>query len=90
MASRTVLLLLLAVICTGFAAGEIPADCCLQVVNKHVPAKFIQSYFIQESGKGCSIPATVFTTKNGNALCVPHPDGHPWVQRVIKIIDQRN
>uniref|UniRef100_A0A3B3ZPY6 Chemokine interleukin-8-like domain-containing protein n=1 Tax=Periophthalmus magnuspinnatus TaxID=409849 RepID=A0A3B3ZPY6_9GOBI len=78
-----VLLLLL------FAAlSGVPQDCCLSVAQKRLPAKQVQSYKVQEAGKGCDISATVVQVK-GRMLCLPHPEGQQWVQKLMRIVDQR-
>uniref|UniRef100_A0AAV2MTI6 Chemokine interleukin-8-like domain-containing protein n=1 Tax=Knipowitschia caucasica TaxID=637954 RepID=A0AAV2MTI6_KNICA len=79
------LLLLSAALCTA----EIPVDCCLAVSKKrHLPGKLIQRYELQEAGSGCDISATVVHTIKGRQLCLPHPEGHPWVQKLLRIVDQ--
>ncbi|KAK2901636.1 hypothetical protein Q8A73_011382 [Channa argus] len=59
MASRVAALLLLGFVCTGFVAAEVAVDCCLMVVDKHLPLQVLAGYTIQEAGKGCEISATV-------------------------------
>uniref|UniRef100_A0A3B3E187 Chemokine interleukin-8-like domain-containing protein n=1 Tax=Oryzias melastigma TaxID=30732 RepID=A0A3B3E187_ORYME len=71
-----------------FKCSEVLKDCCLSVSKNRVPAKFVVSYYIQEAGKGCNLSATVFETKGGRRLCIVHPDGFPWVQKVISIVDK--
>lgn len=39
-------------------AAEIVVDCCLTVAEKRMPLRIVQSYTIQEAGKGCEISAT--------------------------------
>ncbi|XP_031161814.1 C-C motif chemokine 19-like isoform X2 [Sander lucioperca] len=89
MASRIAVLLLLGVICVGFASAEIVMDCCLKVAEKPLPLTILQSYTIQEAGKGCEISATAFITKVGRILCVSHPRDKPWVRSHIKHLDQK-
>ncbi|XP_023121539.1 C-C motif chemokine 21-like [Amphiprion ocellaris] len=89
MASKVAALLLLGIICFGFAAADVPADCCLKTSDKHFPAKLISSYKLQDAGKGCDIKATVVITKAGRQLCLVHSDGNPWVQRVLHAVDKR-
>ncbi|XP_059192473.1 C-C motif chemokine 21-like [Centropristis striata] len=89
MASRTALLLLLGVICLGFATAEVPVDCCLKVTEKRFPLQLILSYTVQEAGKGCDLSATAFLTKQGRRLCVSHPNDQAWVQSHITHIDRR-
>ncbi|XP_034397716.1 C-C motif chemokine 13-like [Cyclopterus lumpus] len=89
MASTTAaLLLLLGVLCVGFASAEIAVDCCLTVSKKPMPLQRLQSYTLQEAGKGCQISATGFITKLGRTLCVSHPDDAKWVRRYIKHLDE--
>ncbi|XP_029916390.1 C-C motif chemokine 21-like [Myripristis murdjan] len=84
MAARVALLLLLAVICIGFAAAEIPADCCLSVTDKRIPRNLVESFEVQEAGQGCDISATLFITKKvGKRLCAPHPSLSKWVRDLI-------
>ncbi|XP_056150275.1 C-C motif chemokine 19b [Lampris incognitus] len=83
MASRVAALLLLAVICIGFAESEILVDCCMSVTDKPVRRSHITSFHIQE-GMGCSINATVLVTKIGRSLCVPHPNKSEWVKKLIR------
>ncbi|KAM7391108.1 hypothetical protein PAMP_021824 [Pampus punctatissimus] len=90
MASRVAVLLLLGVICIGFAAGEIVVDCCLSTSNKHLPHSVLISYIIQEAGKGCDISATIFTTKKGRRLCVPPASQETWVQDRITFLDKKS
>ncbi|XP_070690437.1 C-C motif chemokine 13-like [Pempheris klunzingeri] len=90
MASRVAALLLLGVvICAEFAAAEIAVDCCLSVGVKRLPLQNLESYSIQEAGKGCDIRATRFITKVGRILCVSHPDDLPWVRNHIKHLDAK-
>ncbi|XP_068577048.1 C-C motif chemokine 19-like isoform X1 [Cebidichthys violaceus] len=89
MASTTALLLLLGVLCVGFASAEIVVDCCLTIAEKPMPLKIIQSYTIQEAGKGCGISATGFITKLGRTLCVSHPNDKQWVRTYIKYLDEK-
>ncbi|XP_040899093.1 C-C motif chemokine 19-like [Toxotes jaculatrix] len=89
MASRVAALLLLGVLCVGFAAGEIAMDCCLNAVDKFLPLIMIADYSIQEAGKGCEISATAFITKSGRTLCVVHPSERPWVQKHIAHLDSK-
>ncbi|KAJ0019666.1 hypothetical protein NQD34_007235, partial [Periophthalmus magnuspinnatus] len=42
-----------------WCAAGVPQDCCLSVAQKRLPAKQVQSYKVQEAGKGCDISATV-------------------------------
>ncbi|XP_068455041.1 C-C motif chemokine 13-like [Clinocottus analis] len=89
MASTTAALLLLGVLCVGFASAEIAVDCCLTVSEKPVPLQRLQSYTLQEAGKGCQISATGFITKLGRTLCVSHPNDKAWVKSYIKHLDER-
>ncbi|KAJ4941971.1 hypothetical protein JOQ06_011842 [Pogonophryne albipinna] len=82
MASRIALLLLLGVICVGFASAQIAQDCCIKVAEKRLPLQILKSYTIQDAGQGCSISATVFVSKVGKTLCVPHPNDKAWVKSV--------
>ncbi|XP_040011915.1 C-C motif chemokine 20-like [Xiphias gladius] len=90
MASRVAALLLLGVICAGFAAAEIAVDCCLSTTDRFLPLIKIASYTIQEAGRGCDISATVFITKAGKTLCVVHPSERAWVKSHIKLLDKRS
>ncbi|KAM7415621.1 hypothetical protein PAMA_017919 [Pampus argenteus] len=87
MASRVAVLLLLGVICIGFAAGEIAVDCCLVTSNKHLPRSALKSYIIQEAGEGCDISATIFITKKSKRLCLPPASQETWVQNHINFLD---
>ncbi|KAM4577041.1 C-C motif chemokine 21-like [Odontesthes bonariensis] len=89
MASRVAALLLLGIICFMFAAAEVPLDCCLKVSQRRLQSKNIVSYSVQDAGKGCDISATVFVNKLGKSLCVVHPQGNPWVQNIINILDKK-
>ncbi|XP_034728826.1 C-C motif chemokine 19-like [Etheostoma cragini] len=89
MASRIAVLLLLGVICVGFASAEIVVDCCLTVAEKPLPLTIIHSYTIQERGKGCEISATAFITKVGRILCVSHPRDKAWVRSHINYLDKK-
>ncbi|XP_029296046.1 C-C motif chemokine 19-like [Cottoperca gobio] len=89
MASRIAVLLLLGVVCVGFATAQMLLDCCLNVSNKPVPLQILQSYNIQEAGDGCKIGATTFLTKVGRTLCVSHPLDKAWVRKYIKHLDER-
>ncbi|XP_075961169.1 C-C motif chemokine 19-like [Anarhichas minor] len=82
MASTTALLLLLGVLCVGFASADIMSQCCMRVTGKPMPLRVIQSYTIQEAGKGCPIRAALFITKSGRTLCVSHPNDKQWVRSV--------
>ncbi|XP_049907199.1 C-C motif chemokine 19-like [Epinephelus moara] len=89
MASRIAALLLLGVICIGFARAQVVVDCCLSVAEKPLPLQIIVSYNIQEAGRGCDISATAFITKVGRQLCVSHPKDKPWVRNHIKYLDDK-
>ncbi|KAK2838046.1 hypothetical protein Q5P01_015258 [Channa striata] len=89
MASRVAALLLLGIVCTGFVAAEVAVDCCLMVVDKHLPLHILASYSIQEAGKGCEISATVFITKAGRTLCVVHPSERQWVKSHVKYLENK-
>nr|XP_020450727.1 C-C motif chemokine 20-like [Monopterus albus] len=89
MASRVAALLLLGIICTGFAAAEIVLDCCLDTTKKFLPRHILVGYSIQEAGKGCDISATAFITRAGKKLCVVHPSKGEWVQRHITFLDNK-
>ncbi|XP_035514619.1 C-C motif chemokine 19-like [Morone saxatilis] len=89
MASRVAALLLLGVLCVGFASGEIAVDCCLSASSKRLPLKIIESYTIQDAGKGCDVKATRFLTIAGRTLCVSHPDDAEWVRKHIAALEKR-
>ncbi|XP_026177474.1 C-C motif chemokine 20-like [Mastacembelus armatus] len=89
MASRVAALLLLGLICTGFAAAEIVVDCCLKTTNKKLPLQIIVGYSIQEAGKGCDISATAFLTKNRRTLCVVHPSEEEWVKSHVAYLENK-
>ncbi|TKS77906.1 C-C motif chemokine 19 [Collichthys lucidus] len=89
MASRVSALLLLGVICVGFAAAEIAKDCCLLTSPKHLPLNILVGYKIQEAGQGCLINATVFFTKGGRTLCVSHPSEQAWVRKRIEHLKKK-
>ncbi|XP_034027067.1 C-C motif chemokine 20-like [Thalassophryne amazonica] len=88
MASPLSAVLLLVIICAASAAAKVPADCCLQVSDKHLPPKAVAAYFLQEPGHGCSIRAAVLITKAGRKLCVPHPSDRKWVSRIVSLLDK--
>ncbi|XP_022609477.1 C-C motif chemokine 24-like [Seriola dumerili] len=87
MASRVAALLLLSIICTEFAAAEVPVDCCKKASKTLIPKKIIESYTILEAGQGCDISATVFITKGGKRLCAVHPSVEGWVRSHINFLD---
>ncbi|XP_076587583.1 C-C motif chemokine 20-like [Chaetodon auriga] len=89
MASRVTALLLLGVVCFGFAAAEIVVDCCLRTTDKRLPLQILDSYIIQDAGKGCDISATAFITKVGKKLCVSHHSKLAWVKNYINILDKK-
>ncbi|XP_069379410.1 C-C motif chemokine 20-like [Paralichthys olivaceus] len=94
MASRlAAALLLLGVICTGFAGAEVVVDCCLSTTDKIFPLIRIESYVLQEAGNGCDISATVFITKNEKTLCIIHPKDSnkktKWVKSHIEHLNNR-
>ncbi|XP_037338302.2 C-C motif chemokine 19-like [Pungitius pungitius] len=89
MASSTAALLLLGLLCVGFASAEMMVDCCLTVAEKPMPLHLLQSYTIQEAGNGCRISATGFITKLGKTLCVSHPNNKLWVRKYIKYLDEK-
>ncbi|XP_073323155.1 C-C motif chemokine 24-like [Pagrus major] len=89
MASRVAALLLLGVICVGFASGQTAVDCCLTTVDKFLPLSRINGYIIQEAGNGCDKSATVFTTKTGRILCVSHPSKLQWVRSHIESLEAK-
>ncbi|XP_054467497.1 eotaxin-like [Anoplopoma fimbria] len=88
MSSTTAALLLLGVLCVSFASAEIAVDCCLTVTERRMPLNILQSYTLQEAGKGCKISATGFITKVGKTLCVSHPNDKQWVKVYIKHLDE--
>ncbi|XP_020794060.1 C-C motif chemokine 19-like [Boleophthalmus pectinirostris] len=82
--------MLLVLLCAALCSAEVPQDCCLSVAQQRpLPARLIHSYKLQEAGRGCAINATVVQMKAGRRLCLPHPEGHPWVQRLMRVVDQR-
>uniref|UniRef100_A0A3Q3WMN4 Chemokine interleukin-8-like domain-containing protein n=1 Tax=Mola mola TaxID=94237 RepID=A0A3Q3WMN4_MOLML len=87
MASR-VAALLVGLICVGFAAAQIVLDCCKDKSERPFPIHLIQSYTIQEAGKGCDKSATVLQA--GRQLCVSHPSEQAWVQKHINAVEKRN
>ncbi|XP_044053281.1 C-C motif chemokine 20-like isoform X2 [Siniperca chuatsi] len=89
MASRVTALLLLGVICVGFATAEIAVDCCLTIGEKRLPLHILVSYTIQEAGQGCEISATAFITKVGRTLCVSHPSKQAWVKAHIDFLEKK-
>ncbi|MEQ2307631.1 hypothetical protein AMECASPLE_020300 [Ameca splendens] len=90
MASKVAALLFLGLICFQFATAQIVMDCCLSVSEKRLNLKNLVSYSIKRAGMGCDISATVFVNKKGMKLCVVPPEGNPWVQNLIKILDKRH
>ncbi|KAI3372517.1 hypothetical protein L3Q82_022996 [Scortum barcoo] len=50
MASRVAALLLLGIICVGFASAEIAVDCCLLSTDKYLPRQVIVSYNVPYKG----------------------------------------
>ncbi|XP_029367203.1 C-C motif chemokine 19-like [Echeneis naucrates] len=90
MASRVAALLLLGIICTGFAAAELAQDCCKETTTKFVPKKMLESYTIQTAGQGCSISATVFKTKKGRKLCLVPASEQDWIQNHIEFLKMKN
>ncbi|XP_071337801.1 C-C motif chemokine 21-like [Trachinotus anak] len=89
MASRVAALLLLGIICAGFAAAEIAVDCCKKTTDAFLPRKLLESYTVQEAGHGCAISATVFYTKGGKKLCVVHPSQQNWVKSHIEFLNNK-
>ncbi|XP_062273020.1 C-C motif chemokine 21-like [Scomber scombrus] len=89
MASRIAALLLLGVICLGFASGQVAIDCCLSTSNKHFPHQIVKSYIIQEAGKGCEISATILKSQRGKNICAPEASKAQWVQDIINHVDKR-
>uniref|UniRef100_UPI0037E92E5A C-C motif chemokine 19-like n=1 Tax=Semicossyphus pulcher TaxID=241346 RepID=UPI0037E92E5A len=90
MASRIAALLLLGVVCLGFATAEVLVDCCLETTDKRVPLKIIDRHIVQEAGQGCDIGATAFITKIGKILCISHPSQEEWVRNYIKYLERNN
>ncbi|KAK7906902.1 hypothetical protein WMY93_015514 [Mugilogobius chulae] len=80
--------LLLLLLCAASCTAAVPQDCCLSVAQQRLPANRIQSYKVQEAGKGCHISATGPHSWS-KRLCLPHPEGLPWLQKVLKIVEQR-
>ncbi|CAN9512908.1 unnamed protein product [Ophioblennius macclurei] len=89
MASRLSALLLLGIICLGFATGNAISDCCLSAVDKRVPPSLVQSYSLQRAGHGCGISATVIITKARKELCLLHPDDSSKVRKLLEALDKR-
>ncbi|XP_060928034.1 C-C motif chemokine 20-like [Limanda limanda] len=92
MASRlAAALLLLGLMCTGFARAEVAVDCCLKTTDKFFPLIRISTYKLQIAGEGCDISATVFITKTANTICIVHPSEplkkNKWVKAHIKHLD---
>ncbi|XP_034452112.1 C-C motif chemokine 20-like [Hippoglossus hippoglossus] len=93
MASRlAAALLVLGLICTGFAGAEVAVDCCLSTTDKFFPLIRISTYTLQQAGEGCDISATVFITKTKNTICIVHPsESHKknkWVKAHIEHLDK--
>lgn len=83
--------LLLLLLCATLSTAEVPVDCCLKVANQRLPLKIVESYTLQEAWRGCKISATVIIVKGGRGkkLCLPHPEEHSWVKRLLKMVDQK-
>ncbi|XP_075903348.1 uncharacterized protein LOC142902300 [Nelusetta ayraudi] len=85
MASRVAALLLLGVVCVELVSAQRLLDCCKSASTKSFPAQAVQSYIIQDEGRGCDIKATVGNKK----LCVSHPDDQEWVRDLINLVNNR-
>ncbi|TSV94919.1 SEC14-like protein 2 [Bagarius yarrelli] len=77
---------------TAQVFSNIAEDCCLSTSDTVVPRRIVESYFIQNTDSGCSIPATVFITKKNRKLCSPPASDpkHPWVLKLITFLDNRS
>ncbi|XP_066509139.1 C-C motif chemokine 19-like [Hoplias malabaricus] len=65
-------------------------DCCLTTSAALIPRHIVKSYFLQSTETGCTIAATVFTTRKNKRLCSPQADdkAHPWVAKLIKHLEK--
>ncbi|XP_056275784.1 C-C motif chemokine 19-like [Pseudoliparis swirei] len=88
MASSPAALLLLLLLCISFTSAEVAVDCCLTVSGKPPPLPRLQSYTLQEAGRGCQISAARFLTRLGRTLCAPHPADARWVRRYIRCLEE--
>ncbi|KAG7258776.1 hypothetical protein CRUP_008536 [Coryphaenoides rupestris] len=70
--------------------GHVPENCCLDVTNKVFPCRRVKSYILQDESTGCHIDATVYVTKKGTKLCVPHHRHSEWVRQCISAVNDRN
>ncbi|KAJ8380648.1 hypothetical protein SKAU_G00014260 [Synaphobranchus kaupii] len=87
---QTASFFLLASVFSSYTAAftEQALDCCLSTSNVPIPHRIVVSFSIQTTEGGCPIPATVFITKKGKALCAPLPTGN-WVTKVICKISRK-
>ncbi|KAI4882301.1 hypothetical protein NFI96_011114 [Prochilodus magdalenae] len=67
-------------------------DCCLSTSPTLIPRHIAASYTEQGPGTGCSVPATVFTTKKNKKLCSPPASDkeHPWVAKLMAYLDKQD
>uniref|UniRef100_A0A8C6TCY2 Chemokine interleukin-8-like domain-containing protein n=1 Tax=Neogobius melanostomus TaxID=47308 RepID=A0A8C6TCY2_9GOBI len=87
MEPRACVLLLL--LCAALCTAQIEMmDCCLSVADKRLRPDNVEQYRLQRAGHGCDISATVIQVK-GKQLCLPPPEHHRWIRRLLKIVDQK-
>ncbi|CAL8253438.1 unnamed protein product [Boreogadus saida] len=71
------------------ASGEVPVDCCPGVTDRELPCQRVKSYLVKDASTGCHLDATVYITRRGKQLCVPHPTQRHWVRACITAVDAR-
>ncbi|CAL8293853.1 unnamed protein product [Gadus morhua 'NCC'] len=89
MATRLLMLLSLALISSHWTLGEVPVDCCPGVTDRELPCQRVKSYLVKDASTGCHLDATVYITRRGKQLCVPHPTQRHWVRACITAVDAR-
>ncbi|XP_062398723.1 C-C motif chemokine 19-like [Sardina pilchardus] len=88
MMTRIALLLLAASLYWSCTTGaDIALDCCLSITDKPLPRSLAQSYKLSDAG--CTVKATVITTKRGLQVCVPPPEKSQWVRKLIAALNKR-
>ncbi|XP_076126048.1 C-C motif chemokine 26-like [Alosa pseudoharengus] len=88
MMTRIALLLLAACLYWSCTTGSaIALDCCLSITDKPLPRAYAHSYKLTDAG--CSLKATVFTTKRGRHVCAPPPEKSEWVRILIANLNKR-
>ncbi|XP_031425809.1 C-C motif chemokine 26-like [Clupea harengus] len=88
MMTRIAIVLIVASLYLSYTAGsDVALDCCLLTSDQVLPRRLAKAYTLSDAG--CSIKATIFTTRKGKHVCAPPPEKSKWVRNLISYLDSK-